>query len=83
MRVQQAGDGRNGVTDNIAQFPQAPGNPRPFAHEPHVLAAMDTLEEWAAGILRAEQATPWDWYELMKLRDAMFALRGEQATGEE
>lgn len=35
----------------------------------------DAVDLWAKGMLQAGQEPPWVWYELMKLREALEALR--------
>jgi len=32
------------------------------------------VDEWAAQRIASGQETPWDWYELMKLREAIRSL---------
>ena len=34
------------------------------------------MREWAAQRIGSQAETPWDWYQLMKLREALDALIG-------
>lgn len=38
------------------------------------------MREWAARRIGAGQETPWDWYQLMKLREALEALIETEET---
>jgi hypothetical protein len=35
---------------------------------------LENVREWAARRIGAGQETPWDWYQLMKLQEALDAL---------
>ena len=37
---------------------------------------LKAADEWASEMLRGEDAPPWEWYYLMKLREAIQQLTG-------
>jgi len=39
-----------------------------------MLAELEKVRSWAAQRISAGQETPWDWYQLMKLTEAIDAL---------
>jgi hypothetical protein len=38
------------------------------------ISELERMRDWAAQRLSAGQEPPWDWYQLMKLREALAAL---------
>lgn len=38
------------------------------------ISDLEAMREWAAQRLSAGQEPPWNWYQLMKLREALAAL---------
>ena len=41
---------------------------------------LKAVDEWAARRISSGDETPWDWYQLMKLREALEALIATEET---
>jgi hypothetical protein len=41
---------------------------------------LKAMDEWAARRIGSGNETPWDWYQLMKLREALEALIAAEET---
>lgn len=74
------------MSDSVTPFPQIPETSqeaaaRAMREREHFVALSAPLYDWATERLRGERCAPWEWYNLMFLRDAIDRIRGP-APGE-